>query len=68
MGQSIVYINIHVVNKIAAETITPDKIKDSKNAKMSISNQANSAFISKKFSRFSNMTYYYSFIRRKVYT
>ena len=48
---------IQIENRIALETIIPESIKDSKNAKNKTNNQAYSAFAFKYISIFSNIGY-----------
>jgi short subunit fatty acids transporter len=50
---SALYINMHIENKTALETIAPEITKDSRNAKKRIINQANSTLADKNNSSFS---------------
>ena len=49
--------NIQTENKIALETIIPERIKDSINANINIAIQANSLLLLKKDSIFSNIRF-----------
>ena len=52
------YTKIHTENNIALETITPERIKDSKKAKTKIAIQASSEFVFKNDSIFSNIRFF----------
>ena len=54
---SVLYTKIHIENKIALETINPERIKDSRNAKNNTNNHAYSALAFKYISIFSNIGY-----------
>jgi hypothetical protein len=54
-NNSILKTKMHTENKIALETIMPDKINDSIKANMNIAIQANSLLLLRKDSIFSNI-------------